>query len=154
MSRSRAMFGRQSSLFLAVREASCHHTLRWTPFSSVLWPLAGDVRRITCSFIALALDIHVFSLRAEAESAILLAMKKVWGMHSEFNISCGRGQGILWLRHSRKFVLQSVGGSEWVRSQNQLCAWQCKDRHGLHESSYCYFGVYAGTRNLNIPQYF
>ena len=27
-------------------------------FSSVLWTLAGDVRRITCSFIALALDIH------------------------------------------------------------------------------------------------
>ena len=27
-------------------------------FSSVLWLLAGDVRRITCSFIALALDIH------------------------------------------------------------------------------------------------
>ena len=23
------------------------------------------------------------------------------------------------------------------------------DRHGLHESSYCYFEVYAGTRNLN-----
>ena len=27
-------------------------------FSIVLWPLAGDVRRITCSFIALALGIH------------------------------------------------------------------------------------------------
>ena len=26
------MFGRQSSLFLAAREVSCHHTLRWTPF--------------------------------------------------------------------------------------------------------------------------
>jgi len=37
-------------------------------FSSVLWPLAGDVRR---SFIALALDIHVLWLRHEAESAIL-----------------------------------------------------------------------------------
>ena len=64
-------------------------------FPSVLWPLAGDVRRITCSFIALALDIHVFCLRAEAEGAILHATKKVWGMRSEFNISCGRGQGIL-----------------------------------------------------------
>ena len=71
------MFGRQSSLFLAAREASCHHTLRSTPFLSVLWPLAGDVRRITCSFIALALDIHVFSLHAEAEGAILYASKKV-----------------------------------------------------------------------------
>jgi len=26
------MFGRQSSLFFAAREASCHHTHRWTPF--------------------------------------------------------------------------------------------------------------------------
>jgi len=62
-------------------------------FPSV-WPLAGDVRRITCSFVALALDIHIFCLRAEAEDAILHTMKKVWGMHSEFNISCGRGQGV------------------------------------------------------------
>ena len=46
-------------------------------FPSVLWPLAGDVRRITCSFIALALDIYVFCLRAEAEGAILHATKKV-----------------------------------------------------------------------------
>jgi len=64
-------------------------------FPSVLWPLAGDVRRITCSFIALALDIHVFCLRAEAEGAILHTTKKVWGMRSEFNISCGRGQRVL-----------------------------------------------------------
>ena len=34
-------------------------------FPSVLWPIAGDVRRITCSFIALALDINAFCLRAE-----------------------------------------------------------------------------------------
>jgi len=27
-------------------------------FLSVLWPLAGDVRRITCPFIPLTLDIH------------------------------------------------------------------------------------------------
>ena len=64
-------------------------------FSSVLWPLAGDVWRITCSFIALALDIHVLWLRREAESAILHSTKKVLRMHSEFNISCGRGQGVL-----------------------------------------------------------
>jgi len=31
-------------------------------------PPAGDVRRITCSFIALALDVHVFCLRAEADT--------------------------------------------------------------------------------------
>jgi len=47
-------------------------------FLSVLWPLAGDVRRITCSFVTLALDIHVFCLRAEAEGANLHATKKVW----------------------------------------------------------------------------
>ena len=64
-------------------------------FSSVLWPLVGDVRQITCSLIALTLNIHIFCLRAEAEGAILHATKKVWWMRSEFNISCGRGQDIL-----------------------------------------------------------
>jgi len=53
------------------------------------------VRRITCSFIVLALDIHVFCLLREAESVILHIMVKVWGMCSELNISCGRGQGVL-----------------------------------------------------------
>ena len=52
-------------------------------FPCVLWPLAGDVRRITYSFIALALGIHVFCLRAEAVGAILHTMRKVWGMRSE-----------------------------------------------------------------------
>ena len=61
----------------------------------------------------------------------------------------GGAKASLWLLRSRKFVFQNVGGSEWVRSQNQLCAWRCKDWHALHESSYCYFSVYAGTRNLN-----
>ena len=42
-----------------------------------MWPLAKDVRQITCSFIALILDIHVFSLCAEPEGAILCATKKV-----------------------------------------------------------------------------
>ena len=46
-------------------------------FPSVLWPLVGDVRRITCSFIALALNIHILKLRAEAEGAILHTTKKV-----------------------------------------------------------------------------
>jgi len=43
-----------------------------------------------------------------------------------------------------------VGRSEWVRSQKQLSAWQRKDWHGLHESSYCYFKVYAGTHTLKF----
>jgi len=138
-------------VFLTAREASCQHTLRWMPFLSVLWPLAGDVRRITCSFIALALDIHVFSLRAEAEGAILYATKKVWGMRSELTFHVGRAKVCLWLRLCRKFALQNVGGSEWVRSQNRLCVWRCKDWHRLHEFSCCYFKVYEGTRNLNKP---
>ena len=32
--------------------------------------------RITCPFVALALDIHVFCLRAEAEDAILHSTNK------------------------------------------------------------------------------
>jgi len=27
---------------------------------------------------------------------------------------------------------------------------QCKDWHGLHESSYCYRMTYTGTRNLKL----
>ena len=39
----------------------------------------------------------------------------------------GGAKASLWLRLCRKFVLQNVGGSEWVRFQKRLCAWQCKD---------------------------
>jgi len=93
-------------------------------FSSVLWPLAGDVRRKTCSFIALTLDIHIFCLCAEAAGAILYETKKVWGMRSEFNYFIWAGPRCPWLcLCSRKFALQNVGGSE---SQNRLCAWWCK----------------------------
>ena len=60
----------------------------------------------------------------------------------------GRAKVCLWLRLCRKFALQNVGGSEWVRSQNRLCAWRCTDWNRLHESSYCYFKVYEGARNL------
>jgi len=56
----------------------------------------------------------------------------------------------LWLLLCRQFALQNVGGSEWVRSQNLLSACWRKDRQGLHESSYCYFKAYAGTRNLKV----
>ena len=38
-------------------------------FSRVLCLLAEGVRRVTCSFLALAPDILVFCLRAEAEGA-------------------------------------------------------------------------------------
>jgi len=69
-------------------------------------------------------------------------------MHSEFNISCGRGQGILVALPQQEVRVTKCGHVEWVRSQNWLCAWRCKDWHGLHESSYCYFKVYASTHNL------
>ena len=61
----------------------------------------------------------------------------------------GGAKTSLWLCLYRKFVLQNVGGSEWVWSQKRLIAWRRKDWHRLHGSSYCYFKVYAGTHNLN-----
>jgi len=51
----------------------------------------------------------------------------------------GVAKASLWLCLCRKFTLQNVGRSGCVRSQNQLCVWQCKDWHWLHESNYCYF---------------
>ena len=63
----------------------------------------------------------------------------------------GGAKASLWLRRRRKFVLQNVGESEWVRSQNRLWAWRCKDWHGLHESSYCYFKVYAAGSLVPRP---
>ena len=67
------MFGRQSSLFLLGKRVVTT-SFAERHFSSVLWPLAGDVRR---SFIVLVLDIHVLWLRREAESAILHSTIKV-----------------------------------------------------------------------------
>ena len=60
ISRTRAMFGSLCRLLSTASEVNCRHTLRWTSFFCVLWLLAGDVRRMTCSFIALALEVHVF----------------------------------------------------------------------------------------------
>ena len=62
----------------------------------------------------------------------------------------GGAKASLWLHLCRKLVLQNVGGSEWVRSQKRLSFWRRKYRHRLHESSYCYFKVYAGTLTLLI----
>ena len=143
------MFGRQCKLLLAAWGESCRHTLHWTPFFGVLWLLAEGVRRITCSFIALALGIHVFCLHAEAEGAILLTMKKVWGMCSEFNISCGRGQCILAALPLLEVHTTKCGQVRMGSIPERLSAQRRKDWHGLHESSYCHFKVYAGTRNLN-----
>ena len=126
-------------------------------FPGVLWPLAGDVWRVSCSFIALALDIHVFCLRAEAEAPILHATKRFeeCARKLTFQVGGGGGQGVLvWLCLCREFILQNLGKFEWVRSQKWLSAWQCKDWHGLHESSYHYFKVYAGTCNLKSTEGF
>ena len=137
--------------FLAAREVSCRHTLRWTPFSSVFWPLAGDVQGITCSLIVLTLAIHIFKLRAEG--TILHAMKKVWGMRSELNILCWRGQGFhVDMPLHRKIALQNVDGSEEVWSNDLVLS--CEDWRRLHEASYCYVSqdyLYTGIRNLKPP---
>jgi len=88
-------------------------------FSRVLCLLAEDVWQITCSFIALAFDIHVFCLRAEAEGAILHVTKKIWGMRSEFNISCRRGQGIL-VASPLQEVHITKSGQDWMGSIPEL----------------------------------
>ena len=85
-------------------------------FSSVFWPLAGDVQRITCSFIALALNIHVFCLRAEAEG---MQWKRFEECAQNLKFHVGGAKVSLWLHLHRKFVLQNVSRSEWVRSQKQ-----------------------------------
>ena len=126
---------------------SCRRTLRWTPFSQC--SLATSRCAANNLFIlALALDIHVFCLRAETEGAILHTTFEECAPNLAFHV--GGANASLWLRLCWTFALQNVGGSEWVRSQKRLGAWRRKDWHGLHESSHCYFRVYAGTRNLNV----
>ena len=81
---------------IGCREVSCHHTLYWTPFSQC--PLATSAR---CA----ANNLFICSSRTRYShlsacwiwrwNNILHATKKVWGMRSEFNISCGMGQGTL-----------------------------------------------------------
>ena len=44
-------------------------------------------------------------------------------------------------------IYVNVAGSKQVRAQHRLRARQCKDWHGLHESSYCYHMTYVGTCN-------
>ena len=65
--------------FLCAREVSCHRTLRWTPSSLVSLATGGRCvanNLSICIYIALALDIHVFCLHAEAEDAILHSTNK------------------------------------------------------------------------------
>ena len=64
----RELYLRRCRLFLAARE-SCATLFIEHHFPSVLWPLRADVDvwRITCSLVALALNIHVFQLHPEAE---------------------------------------------------------------------------------------
>jgi len=59
----------------------------------------------------------------------------------------GEAKASVWLHLCRKFTLQNVGVSKWVRSQKWLSAWQCiasfpgRRRNGLatSASSNCYF---------------
>ena len=81
--------------FLAAREVSCRHTLRWTPFSSVFWPLAGDVQGITCSLIVLTLAIHIFKLRAEG--TILHAMKRFEECAQNLTFYVGGVRASMWI---------------------------------------------------------
>ena len=76
-------------------------------------------------------------------------------MLTEFNISCGRGQRVPVVSTllEVKFILQNEGGSETLNGfdpRNDLVLGGIRIGHGLHESSYCYFKVYAGTFNLNL----
>ena len=115
------MFGRQYRLFQLVA--------KWivvTPFlgrhiSCVLWLLAGDVRRTTHSFIALALDVHVLP---EAEDAILPVTrmnalriyKLIW---EESRCPCCHASA-----GSSSFEEAGVNGFE---SSAALCARRCKN---------------------------
>jgi len=60
--------------------------------------------------------MHIICLRAKAEGAILRFEE------CPQNLAChvGGAKASLWLCLCRKFVLQNVGGSEWVRSQKWL----------------------------------
>ena len=97
-------------------------------FSGVLWPLAGEVRRITCSFIALALNIRVCTCSCVVKLKVQFCTqrKRFEECAQNWTFHVGRAKASLWLRRSRKFALRNVGGSEWVRSQNRHCALRCK----------------------------
>jgi len=109
------------------------------------------MQQITCSFIALAFDIHIFCLCAEAEGAILHTMKKVEECSQSLTFHvlvgfCSAGSQV----HITKI---NVGGSVTLNGfdpRNDLVLGGIRIGHGLHESSYHYFKVYAGTFNLNI----
>ena len=53
---------------------------------------------ITCSFITLALDIHVFCLRAEAQGAILHTKKRFEECTENLAFRVGGANASLWLR--------------------------------------------------------
>ena len=89
------------------------------------------MRRITCSFVALALDIHI-CLRAGSEGEIIFCMQRKRFEECAQNLTfhVGWAKAPLW---PRLCILQNVGGSERVRSQKSLTAWRYKDWHGLHD---------------------
>jgi len=108
------MFGRQSSLFLTAREASCHNTLRWTPFFKCT--LASSRRCV-------ANNLFIYSSRPRFSR--LVAASWSWKCNSARNEKglseeCAQNltfhvegaKASLWLRRSRKFVLKNVSGSD------------------------------------------
>ena len=68
-------------------------------------------------------------------------------MRSEFKIPCGRGQGVL-VASPQQEVSVTKCGRVWMGSIPEPTLVLAV--HGPHESCYCYFKVYAGTRNLNL----
>ena len=102
---------------------------------------------ITCSFITLALDIHVFCLHAEAQGAILHTKKRFEECTENLAFRVGGANASLWLRLCILEV-RITTGLNGFDPRNDLVLGGIRIWHGLHESSYCYFKVYAGTRTL------
>ena len=136
------MFGRQSILFVTAREASCHHTLHWTPFFKCT--LASSRR---CA----ANNLFIYSSRPRYSR--LVAASWSWKCNSarnekglrnalriKFNVPCGRGQGVL------------VASRVWMSSipEPTFVLGGVRVDMGCMNLVTCYFEVYAGTRNINI----
>ena len=133
------MFGRQSILFVTAREASCHHTLHWTPFFKCT--LASSRR---CA----ANNLFIYSSRPRYSR--LVAASWSWKCNSarnekglrnalriKFNVPCGRGQGVL------------VASRVWMSSipEPTFVLGGVRVDMGCMNLVTCYFEVYAGTLN-------
>ena len=115
MSSAGAIFGRPYRQFLAAREVSCRRTLRWTPFSGCSLATSGRFA---------ANNLLIYSSRTRYSR--LLSACWSWRCNSaqeyaqNLAFHVGGANASLWLRLCWTFVLQNVGGSEWVRSLERL----------------------------------